>query len=163
MQQAEHPAGIATAAAPVLAGLSSDDISLVAALNYAALTAMSANQPEVTRTIVDGTVECFGRLLPTLICRYAATVVTRQLDPIEAEVALTEVFLPEELALPLVRLIRLSLVVTQQAGLAGHEERLHHARAELHGIATEGGHDAAIRRRAAELLERASAPLGAAA
>ncbi len=132
--------------------LNADDIPIVAALNFTAMTCLTAGAHGDVEAIVAGTLDEFGRLLPTLICQYASRVVARNLDAARAEAELAAVFTPDELAEPVVRLIRLSLIVTQGPKIPGYETALGQAHAELQALADDERQEPHVRQRAASLL-----------
>lgn len=129
-----------------------EDIPIVAALNFTAMTCLAAGAHGEVEAIVAGTLDEFGRLLPTLICQYALRVVARNLDATCAEAELAAVFTPDELAEPVVRLIRLSLIVTQGPKMPGYEAALNQAEMELQTLAGDERQEPHVRQRAASLL-----------
>ena len=143
--------------------LTQDELPVLFALNYATMTCTNLRRFDDAEAINSDAIALYGRLLPTLVCRYAWRVAVGNLNPMGCLEALLDVFTPTELAHPNINLIRLTLVVNGLAKLPGHERQITVAMSELRAIVEDPSQDRAVLTRATALLAEAGHVLNQAA
>ena len=142
--------------------VTNEDLPVLTGLNFAAIICLKCGLYEDGRAILDDAILVYGRLLPLLVSRYSLVVAERCVDAPSSMRALSDVFTPEELAIPIIRMVLHTLVIKGLSVLPGYRRQVEASVADLRLLLADPA-QSQLHARAQVLLANAGQPVNVAA